>query len=86
LIVCIIEKPGPVQEVMSAARQAGAAEVLILPEKNEMPDKKEVLFVVTDCSKIPAVLGVICKMPVFNDPGNSIFCTSPGEQYFTPGC
>jgi hypothetical protein len=85
LITCIINSER-VQEVMSAAWRTDATGVMSFPfKKNGIADGKEAIFIMTDCNRIPAIMGALCKLPIFNDPTSSIVCTAPREEDFIPG-
>jgi nitrogen regulatory protein PII len=97
LITCIITR-GLADEIMRAARQAGAGGGTILGARGTgteddvkffgisvAPEKEMLLIVARDDHVLPAILDAVCTLPVFSEPGGGIVYTTPVEEFFILG-
>jgi nitrogen regulatory protein PII len=94
LITCIIER-GQADEVMFAARQAGAKGGTILPARGTgtaddknflgitlMPAEKEMLLIVAERGQVQGIMDAVRKMPLFSRHGHSLIYTTPIGGFF----
>jgi len=97
LITCIITR-GYADELMKAARQAGARGGTILGARGTgteddvkffgislAPEKEILLIVASDDETLPAILEAVGSLPIFSEPGGGIVYTTPVEEFFILG-
>ena len=97
VMITVIINSGYADDVMAAARKAGARGGTILNARGTgtaedvkffgivLVPEKEMLMIVTETEKAPAIIEAINKVPHLCEPGGGIVFTTNVEEFFVLG-
>jgi nitrogen regulatory protein PII len=97
VMICSIINHGDADEIMAAARNAGAKGGTILNARGtgteedvkffgiSLAPEKEVLLILAEQDNEQAILDAISNLPLFNEPGGGILFTTGVEQFIIFG-
>ncbi|MDL2266453.1 P-II family nitrogen regulator [Desulfovibrio sp. OttesenSCG-928-G15] len=96
-LVTVITNSGYADDIMAAARSAGATGGTILTARGtgteedvkffgiSLVPEKEMLLIVVDDTKVDTIVSAIQSVPKLNEPGGGIVYTTRVEQFFVLG-